>query len=275
MVLPPSLDILLIGFGLAGLVSILAWQARSLTPSGTLAATLVGGLIFVFGGWSWATLLLTFFISSSMLSKFSDSKKGKVMEKIAKGSRRDGGQVLANGGMGVFLVLIHAYFPEQSWPWLAFAGAIAAVTGDTWATEIGILSRRSPRLVTTWKQVEHGISGGVTLVGSLATLAASGLVALVMAMFVKETASWAGVTAVILAGLAGAFFDSLLGASMQAIYYDPIQDKYTEQHILGAKPVRGWSWMDNDMVNFISSVLGALAALGLWQLFIRWQPGTY
>jgi uncharacterized membrane protein len=71
-------------------------------------------------------------------------------------------------------------------------------------------------------------------------------------------------------GLIGAFFDSLLGASVQRMYLCGVCNKETEQstHHCGSQSLkmRGWSWIDNDVVNFISSAAGALvaAALTLW-----------
>jgi uncharacterized membrane protein len=75
-----------------------------------------------------------------------------------------------------------------------------------------------------------------------------------------------------LAGLAGAFLDSLLGATVQAIYYDPDRQKETERKIMHedgspASPIRGWDWMNNDAVNFLSSIFGAVVAVGLYTLW--------
>ena len=91
--------------------------------------------------------------------------------KFAKGSQRDQGQVIANGGLAAGLVLVHWYYPHLEGVWIAFAGCMAAVNADTWATELGVLSRTSPRLITNGKVVPKGTSGGVSLVGYLATLA--------------------------------------------------------------------------------------------------------
>ncbi len=127
-------------------------------------------LIFAAGGWVWGALLITFFVLSSLLSRYRAQFKAGLAEKFAKGSQRDLGQVLANGGMGALLALAHAWLPHPV-VLFAFAGAMATVNADTWATELGVLARRSPRLITTGRPVEPGTSGGISLPGTLATLA--------------------------------------------------------------------------------------------------------
>jgi uncharacterized protein (TIGR00297 family) len=220
----------------------------------------------------WAALLLAFFISASLLSKLlRGEKKALAAEKFEKGSQRDWGQVFANDGAGTFLVLLSVLYPGEVWPWLAYAGAMATVNGDTWATELGVLSKRLPRLITSGKPVEPGTSGGVSLAGSLATLAGAGLIALLMGLTSPAYPFWRGLAVVSAAGFVGAFTDSFLGATVQAIYYDPVREKETERRIYDqdnqpVAPLRGWVWMNNDAVNFISSVVGALTAIGLWAL---------
>lgn len=154
-----------IGFLLGGLIGLLAWRVRALSISGAWAATIIGGLIFCLGGLSWAVLLLTFFISSSGLSRAFSRHKANLGEKFAKGGQRDWAQVFANGGIGALLVIINAFYPEQFWPWIAYAGAMATVNADTWATELGVLSGKPPRLITTGQIVERGTSGGYHFFG--------------------------------------------------------------------------------------------------------------
>jgi len=152
---------------------------------------LSGGLIFGLGGIPWAVLLLTFFISSSLLSRAFAVSKFVLAEKFAKGSRRDYGQVLANGGLGALLALLLALLPLEVWPWIAFAGAMAAVNADTWATELGVLSASPPRLITNRKVVERGTSGGITLFGNLAALAGAALIGFGAALFTPVSLPYA------------------------------------------------------------------------------------
>jgi len=264
--------VLLSGLALGALIGALAWKLGALSSSGGLAAALTGGLIFGLGGVPWAALLLAFFVSSSALSRLFARRKAALDEKFQKGSRRDWGQVLANGGLGALLALAQAFLPDQAWPWVAFAGAMAAVNADTWATELGVLSRAAPRLITTGKVVERGTSGGITAPGTLAALGGAGLIALLAAL-AGPGAKAALLPAAALGGLAGSLFDSLLGATVQAIYYCPACRKETERHprhLCGSKTslVRGLPWLNNDLVNFACSLAGALAALGVWRLLL-------
>ena len=268
-----TLQQILLGILAAAVISVLAWRAGALAANGAWAAGVIGSFIFGFGGVPWAALLLTFFISSSALSKLFASRKKLLAEKFAKGSRRDWGQVLANSGVGAFLAVVHPLQPDELWPWLAFGGAMAAVNADTWATELGVLSPNQPRLITTGQPVERGASGGVSLTGSAATLAGALLIALIGKLFTPEQNWLVAVGLVTLAGFAGAFFDSLLGATVQAIYYDPVREKETERRVFKedgqpARPVRGWEWMNNDVVNFLSSIFGALVAIGIYLLIV-------
>ncbi|OGO30016.1 MAG: hypothetical protein A2Z16_01825 [Chloroflexi bacterium RBG_16_54_18] len=264
---------LFLGFLVAAVVGATAWKAGALSRSGAAAAAVTGGLIFGLGSLAWAALLLVFFISSSLLSRMFGSRKAALTEKFSKGSRRDWAQVTANGGLGALLALAWAIGDHPTWAWAAFAGAMAAVNADTWATELGVLNPAPPRLITTFKPVERGASGGVSPLGSLAAVGGAGLIAFIALVFTPggmdsfQTALPILVV-ITVAGACGALFDSLLGATVQAIYFCPTCNKETERHPLhtcGTPTVlrRGWRWLNNDVVNFFASLIGALAAVGL------------
>ncbi len=166
------------GFLLAILIASLAYRAHSLSKSGAFAAMILGTIIFgLAGGILWAVLLLTFFFTSSALSRAFKKRKQGLNEKYSKGDQRDAGQ-FGNGGLAAAFVIFHYFYPESNIGWIGFAASLAAVNADTWATELGVLNRTPPRMITDpRKRVEKGTSGGVSLVGTLASLAGSALIA--------------------------------------------------------------------------------------------------
>ncbi len=254
-------------FLLSAFIGGLAYWRGSLSRSGVVGALIVGTLTFGFGGWLWGVLLALFFASSSLLSHFKEMEKQALAEKFDKGHRRDFGQALANGGLGALIALNSALFPSPFW-FPLFVGVMATVTADTWATELGTLSKRPPRLITTGRVVEVGTSGGVSWLGTLVSLAGGMLIGLTAGLFAAELGLLPGLLAGGIGGLAGSLFDSLLGATMQQIYYCDVCQKETERkvHKCGheTRPVRGWSWLNNDLVNLIASFVGGVVALGIW-----------
>lgn len=276
-------------WGCAAGVSIayLAYRAKALSRDGGVAAGILGTVVFGLGGGAWALVLLTFFVTASALSKFLKSRKASLNADFAKGSRRDAGQVAANGGVAGVLALLFFIFslfiPESRWLsalWIGFAASLAAANADTWATELGVLNPRQPILLTTFKRVPRGTSGGVSLSGSLAALAGSALVAGVAILTMR--AGWtplggAGLiwqfAIITLAGWIGAFVDSLLGATVQAIYFCPACNKETErhpEHVCGTVTTlkRGMPWLNNDWVNAACTLSAALVGILFSVLFL-------
>jgi len=265
---------LLVGFSLALLISLAARRARSLSRSGAAAATVLGTVIFGIGGFPWAVQMMTFFITSSALSRLFGKRKHALNEKFSKGSERDASQVLANGGLAGLFALLTWFYPGSRLLWLGFSGALAAANADTWATELGVLSRAEAVLITSGKRVERGTSGGISWFGTLAAFGGALLVGFFTALF------WSSVTlgrldpggfALIMLGVAGAgllgsLADSVIGATVQAIYYCPTCDKETERHPLHTcgtttRQVRGLGWLDNDWVNIGCTLVGGAISL--------------
>ena len=194
------------------------------------AAALAVGVATVWGfGWRGFVLLLAFFVSSSLLS-----------EKTTRNER----QVIANGGVAALAAL------AGSWP--AFAGALAAATADTWASEIGRRSRTPPRLVTTGQLVPAGTDGGMTLLGTAGGVVGAGFVAGLSVLLPRALSPgsahpgwfWAVIT---VAGGMGMVLDSLLGATLQGKA----------------------RWLDNDAVNLLATLAGGAAALATAGVALR------
>ena len=255
-----------IGLLLAVTSSYIAYRAKSLSKDGAFAATFIGMIIFGLGGWQWAVLLLAFFASSSVLTRIFTNRKKDLDEKYSKGGQRDAGQVFSNGGIATAFVLLHLFFPQLIWVWPGFAASLAAANADTWATELGVLDPDLPRLMTNlMKKVERGTSGGVSLYGTSAALFGAAFIGYLSVILVRDNLA-SGFILVTTSGLFGSLFDSLLGATVQAIYYCPIDKKETEKHPLHTCgtptiQIRGWKWLNNDLVNVACGAFGSLTAI--------------
>jgi uncharacterized protein (TIGR00297 family) len=258
---------LAVGCLIAVVIAYAAFRAKSLNRSGAMAAVVVGTVIFGIGGWQWAVLLLTFFVTSSALTRAFKKRKSDLSEKFSKGGQRDAGQVLGNGGLATLFAGLTFFYPDDPRLWLGFAAALAASNADTWATELGVLNPHPPRLIThPTRVVEKGSSGGISLVGTLAALTGAGLIGLLAGLLNPGGISWLTMLIVTVAGLLGSLFDSLLGATVQAIYRCPACNKETEQypnHSCGTMTtqIRGWKWLDNDWVNFGCGFFAVMVAL--------------
>jgi uncharacterized protein (TIGR00297 family) len=258
---------LVLGTLLAAGIALVAYRLGSLSGSGAAAAVAVGILTFGIGGLVPAVLMILFFVSSTALSRYGGERKRLVAATFSKGGRRDAGQVVANGGIAAVLSVVYGSTGEPLWL-AGIAGALAAANADTWATELGVLSRRKPRLITSGVVVEPGTSGAITAVGTAAALAGAGLIAVAAGPL---GAGWVTALACTAGGLVGSLFDSLLGATVQAMYFCPACEKETERHPVhtcgtATRRARGWPWLQNDAVNFAATVLGAAATIGIWAL---------
>lgn len=249
------------GLVVAGAIAAAARHARTLSTGGAAAAVVVGTATLA-AGWSWGALLIAFFVTSTVLSRFrSDWKERRTATVVAKGGERDAVQVLANGALFAAAGVASTLVPWPGWTALA-AGALGTAASDTWATEVGTLAHAPPRSVLSGRPVPPGTSGGVTLLGTLAAVAGALFVgALAYAVGWPPRAALAGA----IGGFVGAMADSVLGATAQARRWCPRCDVATERttHGCGAatRPAGGARWLDNDGVNLLSGAIGALVAL--------------
>jgi uncharacterized protein (TIGR00297 family) len=244
-----------------------ARRARSLSGSGALAAIIIGTAASA-AGWNWAVLLILYFASSTALSRFGRAEKERrTASVVEKGGERDAAQVSANGLVFTLAAIAMCFHPDLRWLALG-AGALAASAADTWATEIGTLHGRQPRSILNGRRIAPGTSGGVSLAGTAASVAGALFVALVTFAGNTSTERRVSVTcAVLVAGIVGSIIDSLLGATIQSRRWCESCQRETERlvHDCGAPTERrkGLALLDNDVVNFLSTVVGGLLAVSL------------
>ena len=229
-----------------------AYKKNSISLNGAIGGFLIGIMVFGSGGWLWISPLIFFFISSSILSHIRAKSR----------SKRDIMQILANGGVPTFFALFYFFFPSTI-TLLGYLGSLSAATADTWATEIGFFSKSKPKLVFSSRAVEKGSSGAISILGTLGSAMGSFCIAIIAAFLFDFNHL---IIPLILAGIIGAFFDSIVGRFIQGKYRCNICQCITEEKIHCNKStelVSGLNRMDNNFVNFLNTIVGAIIIINI------------
>ncbi|SEM28537.1 TIGR00297 family protein [Mesobacillus persicus] len=247
-----------------------AWKLSFLSLSGAISAFFVGSSIAIGFGSNGLILIGIFFISSSLFSKYKKKRKSFLSEIHEKGSTRDWAQVIANGGIAALTGLIFFYWSEPIWL-IAFAISLASANADTWASELGSLSKKAPRTIKGFKKVETGTSGAISLLGTFAGLLGALLIAMI-ATYLFQLSSL-GFFSIVIFGFAGMLIDTFLGAYLQAEY----TCKVCGRHIEGpthcqekAILLKGKEWFRNDVVNFMSGLSAVILGILFYISFSPW-----
>jgi len=224
------------------------------------------GTLVVAAGWGWGVLLIAYFVASSLLTRLgSERKRARTATVLPEQSDRNARQVIANGGVFAGLIVLGEASGDTRYL-VAGVGALAAAAADTWATEIGTLWGGTPYSIRTGRAVAPGESGGLTVVGSAASVVAAALVAAAASLLIPGSATGWGspVFAVLAAGIAGSLGDSVLGATLQSKRWCEQCRTSTERRVHSChyrtQHASGLRWMNNDTVNLLATVIGATVA---------------
>ena len=251
----------LLVFFLIAVMVLMGYSSRLLTASGAIAAFVVGVFTVLGLGLKGLLILGLFFASSSFWSKVKSANKKKAEEMLVKGSRRDWQQVLANGGLAALSSIL--YFATADLLWLlGFCICNAAANSDTWASEIGSMSRGKPLYIKNYKRVERGTSGAVSLLGTTAALLGSFVIALASSYLFHL--HFGEFLFIFILGFIGNVIDTLLGAFVQAGYECSVCTMKTEKTFhcgQKTKLMKGIPVLNNDAVNFLSGLSALLLGI--------------
>ncbi|MBD3948799.1 DUF92 domain-containing protein [Tuanshanicoccus lijuaniae] len=245
--------------------ALVAYFTKRLTLSASIMAVIVSCSYYYFGdAFSWLTLLLLFF-SSSMIQLLKELHPD-IQHHLAKRDQRTVKQVLANALPGIIFLII-GHLSKTPIGYFAAIASIAGATADTWASEIGILSRTQPIHLLTFQPIENGESGGISPLGTFASLAGSAFIIIINLIChalwhtpLLSHYSLKIILVLILCGFTGSLMDSLFGCTIQVKYQLPQSKRIVETFENSSTKVQGIPFIDNSAVNFLAAFLIGLLA---------------
>ena len=228
----------------------IAYRLNTLSLDGLFGGMIMGTLIILLGFEYHLMCMAIFFILSSLLSKVL--KRASFYR--SKGSERDIVQVYANGGIALLICIIGHFNNDPIMIYLFFS-SVAAAMSDTWGTEFGKLSKHKPVSIVSFQPVNHGMSGGITRIGTMGSLLGSCIIGLSAWLLLPVQSHI--IYGIILSGLLASLFDSILGATIQGKYRDQSGD-ITEKGTDNNNLFQGYSFINNDMVNLLNTTISPI-----------------
>lgn len=254
---------LAIGGALAVSIAAVVYKMRWLTKAGAGLGGAFGAHVVLVGGTAWALPLVVFVASGSLLARLGGHARGGPDGSNEKAPPRTAVQVLANGGVA-WAALAALPCTEGMVAYMAFTGALATATADTWGTEIGTRWKARAWSLATLRRVEAGASGAISGVGTAAGVVGASVIAALAAGV--GPLSWGMAGCVAASGGAGSLVDSVLGAFVQAQYASPADMTLHDTPARASDtPVRGFRMLTNSGVNALATLAGSAFAVGSMQ----------
>lgn len=229
--------------GVLLVLSLLAIYKKWLLPGGATAAVWMGLLFFAADGYRAMALPALFLITGSLLSRLNGEKE--------ESNGRSAVQVFANGIVGAICLVLYTLWKQPIFL-LAAIMSFAISMADTIGAELGKYWRGKTWDIITLKPVAVGLSGGVSVSGTLAALIAAFVLATVGGWL--YALHWSSVLLITAVGFLGMLIDSVLGSRWQALYQLP-DGTFSETPMQEAKLIKGWAWCTNHSVNLLSNTL--------------------
>ena len=248
---------------------ILIIKLKILDIYGCLIASCIGITVLIGIGSNGLILLFIFFLSAHIITRFRYHEKRKTGLAQSKGGTRAWTNVLANGIITSLFALSY-YFLNLEILLIPFITSISITTGDTISTEIGLLSKHKPRLITTLKKVESGSSGAITFLGTISgILSICSIILFAYVLNINQNYSY--LFAAGIGGIIGITVDSYFGATIQANYLCKNCNQVTESKIHHNRYTdlkNGYKNIDNNIVNLFSIFIGSCSSIFLIYLII-------
>ena len=242
---------------LTPLIIVFAHKKKALTKDGIVAALLVDIVISITLGNLGFLLLLVFFFGGLITDKIKKSKKKAGQNTKKRSECRNSVQVLANSAAATVCAVLYFATSEKAFL-VAFVASFAEALADTSASGIGALSSKAFDPFRM-KKCPVGLSGGMSWIGTFASLVGAALISLISLPFGVITLTEALIAC--LGGFLGGVFDSFLGSVLQVKYKCSVCGAVVEKKEHCGKQTEkysGLSFVTNNFVNFLGTIFAAI-----------------
>ena len=240
---------------------------KVLTPVGTFTAVILDLAVSVAFGNLGFVMMIVFLVGGVAIDKMKNKiKSSRKSSEVVIDKTRGTPQVIANG-LPAFILSIIYLFTHKEVFLVAFAASVAEAFADTAGSGFGVLSRRTVDIFRM-KRAEQGMSGGVSLIGTIASAIAAAFVAFVPLWFGAYPLSY--VIPIAFLGFLGSVFDSFLGSLFQVKFRCTVCGKLTEREChcdAVTKKESGFTAVDNNFVNLASGLFSAAVAIVVYFVF--------
>lgn len=227
--------------------AIIAYKISALTKKGVISALTLGIIIYFLDIEAYIILVLYFVVIIAV---------EKIVLKC-KNEKRTSLQVLANSIFALIALFIYIASAQHKF-FVIYCTMLSISMCDTIASTIGTQFARKVYSITTFRQIERGVSGGVSFWGSVAGILGSGVMALLyFCVFIvseKGILKIENVCIIFICGVLGMIVDSILGDLLQKKYYCKLCGKITDNsECCGVSGIPiGVSLFTNSQINVIS-----------------------
>ena len=243
---------------LAPVILVLSMIKKSITLEAAIMGLIMSLSITFFSEEKLLLVILSLFLVAEIVSKFVRKKK----EKQPRGFK----QIFSITIVSIILSFIYYLTNNPIFLYTAYL-VIIGQFADSMASDIGSLSNSNPIDIISGKEIEKGMSGGVSLLGTVAALITSIVGALIVIIF--EGFIYNTLIIIVTVSFIGTLIDSVLGSTIQVKYKCNKCGKITDNKICCNNEltrVKGILFIDNTIVNLLTSFLTALIALALFMV---------
>ena len=226
----------------------LAHRVPLMTRSGWISAGILGTILWGCLSWQGWISVVIYLLFGSLVTKigYKFKKQKGIAEK--RGGSRGPENVWGSAATGTFFAMIvNLNLANSIFFKIGFASSFAAKLADTFGSEIGKRFGKNTYLISSFRKVERGTEGGISLEGTIASALGSIIMSLIM-FTLSIISTNHHLVIVSISGFFATISESFIGAKFQ--------DKYK---------------LSNELVNAIQTSISATIAIFISYIYMIHQ----